>query len=167
MKRILGKPSLAFFGVMMPLALLLPSSTLAHQGHKIGAEEHPAIQARHKLMADSVFAAKQAGKMARGLEAYNAGKAELAMRLIGAAAFNMNNYFPKESIPKKGSKSESSPKIWKNMKDFQAEIKAFQSSSTQAIKQAGQGDDAFKQGFGLVMKSCKSCHEKYRIKKEK
>ncbi len=148
------------------IALLSAGNVYAHKNHKIGASEHPAIKARHKLMADSVFAAKQAGMMVKGATPYDAGKAELSMRLISAAAFNMDKYFPKASIPKKGSKSEASPKIWNDMADFLNEIEKFKVSSNEAIKLAGQGEDAFKGGFMKVMKSCKSCHENYRIKKQ-
>ncbi len=158
-------PSLILASVLF-IALFFVGTVSAHKNHMIGAKEHPAIKARHKLMADSVFAAKQAGGMVKGATPYDAGKAELAMRLISAAAFNMDKYFPKASIPKKGSKSEASPKIWKNMADFLSEIEKFKTSSNAAIKLAGQGEDAFKGGFMGVMKSCKSCHENYRIKKQ-
>jgi len=166
MQNLIRKTPSCILASAIFVMLLSASVTQAHKNHKIGASEHPAIKARHKLMADSVFAAKQAGGMVKGATPYDAGKAELAMRLISAAAFNMDKYFPKDSIPKKGSKSEASPKIWQDMADFLNEIEKFKTSSNAAIKLAGEGEDAFKGGFMSVMKSCKSCHENYRIKKQ-
>ncbi len=155
--------TLLFAGLIAPL-FITPSH--GHKNHAISKDDHPAIQARHSLMEDSAFAAKQAGAMVTGAAPYDAKKAELTMRLIRSSAQNMAHYFPKASLPSPNSKSESSAKIWQNMKDFQAEINSFKQASQNAVKQASQGADAFKTGFSTVMKSCKSCHQKYRIKKK-
>ena len=155
-------------GLVAVLSMVLdPGMVLGHgKGHRIGADEHPAIKARHMLMDNAGFAAKTAGQMVKGAAPYDPLKAGLALRMIQTTAHTMANYFPEASKPAAGSKSEAAPKIWSDMAGFLAEVEKFKAASTAAVKPAGQGLEAFRGAFLQVVKSCKSCHESYRIKKE-
>ena len=161
-----GKIHLKF--ALVSLFIVAAGGTVFGHGedHKIGADEHPAIKARHMLMENAGFATKAAGMMVKGETPYDAVKAELAMRMIQTTAHNMQNYFPDASKPGPKSKSEAAPKIWTDMTGFLAEVAKFKTATSAAIKPAGQGEDAFKAAFISVTKTCKSCHETYRIKKE-
>ena len=158
--------------VALATVFFLVASSGAHRvhahgkGHQIGKDEHSAIQVRHELMTSAALATKTAGAMLKKKMPYNPMTAELAMRTILSTAVTLDSFFPAASKPGKGSKSEASPKIWTDMEGFMKEAQMFKIAAGAAAKTAGKGEAEFKEGFLKVIKSCKSCHESYRIKKE-
>ncbi len=163
----MGKTRIYTLAILSALSIAATGTALGHgENHQIGADEHPDIKLRHTLMDNAGFATKTAGKMIKGEAPYDAAKAELAMRSIETTAHTMDKYFSPASRPGPNSKSEAAPKIWEDMQGFLAEVEKFKKVASAAVKPAGQGADAFRAAFISVTKSCKSCHESYRIKKQ-
>ena len=123
------------------------------------------IKSRREIMKTNGFAAKTAGAMLKGQRPFDAHEAELAMRAINAAAYALVRFFPKGS--ETGGDTAASPKIWQNMKEFLHIADELEEHAEKAIEAARKGEAAFKPAFLEVVKYCKECHEKFRIKKDK
>lgn len=124
------------------------------------------VEDRKELMKSVGKSLKVAIPMVKGEVPFDAAKAEAAMRTINSVPDKFAKLFPEGSDMHE--KTEASPKIWKDMKGFLEKSEALKVASAQAIIAAGKGADAFKASvFGSLVKTCKGCHEGYRIKKEK
>ena len=104
------------------------------------------------------------GAMAKGQTPYDPVKAELTMRAISAVALGIGQYFSADS--KTGGKTTAAPKIWEDMKGFNAALAKFSKDAGTAVGAAKSGEDAWKVAFGKVASNCKSCHQTYRVKKK-
>ncbi len=124
------------------------------------------IQTRKELMGDNLGAIKIAAGMAKGDIAFDAQKAELAMRTMNAVSLGFGNYFGPDMKPPADSKTtfSASPEIWNNMDGFKAQLAQFRADTSAAIKAAGSGEADWKAAFGKVAKNCATCHQNYRVK---
>lgn len=128
------------------------------------AEDIP--KERQELMKTVGKAVKILVPMAKGEATYDAAAAVDAMKAINKVPDAFADMFPKGS--ETGSDTEASPKIWENPEGFKAKAADLKKASAEGIAQAGQGVDALKAVlFGPVLKTCKACHDEYRIKKAK
>lgn len=124
------------------------------------------VKERQELMKTVGKSVKILVPMAKGETTYDAAAAVDAMKAINKVPDAFADSFPKGS--EKVGDTEASPKIWENPSDFKAKAEALKKASAEGIKQAGEGVDALKGVlFGSVLKTCKSCHDEYRIKKKK
>lgn len=124
------------------------------------------VKERQELMKTVKKAVKVLVPMAKGETTYDAAAAVDAMKAINKVPDAFADSFPKGS--EKAGDTEASPKIWENPTDFKAKAADLKKASAEGIAQAGQGVDALKAVlFGSVLKTCKSCHDEYRIKKDK
>ena len=126
-----------------------------------------AIQARKDLMRDNLAAMKVAGGMAKGKIAFDAQKAELAMRTMNAVAIGLGSFYGADSKPPANSKARfsASPEIWKNMSGFKSAVAKFRDDTSAAIK-AASSEGGWKSAFGTVAKNCGSCHQSFRVKNQ-
>ncbi len=124
----------------------------------------PPAKARQDVMETVGFSTKAAAAMVKGEQPFDPVRAELTMRAINAAATAFPHLFPEDS--KTGHETEASPKIWEDREGFLKASATFQERSAKGIAAAKGGLDAFKAAFGATVKTCKSCHESYRIKKQ-
>ena len=124
------------------------------------------VEERKELMKSVGKSLKVAIPMVKGEAPFDAAKAEEAMRTINGVPDKFAKLFPEGSGTH--PKTEASPKIWQDMKGFLAKAEDLKVASAQAMVAAGKGADAFKAAvFGSLVKTCKGCHEGYRIKKDK
>ena len=151
MKRLLG---VAQIGLVASLVL----------GAAHAADMGDPIADRQTIMKNVGAGMKAAGQMVKGETEYDAAKAELAMRVINAAAIGYGHFFPEDS--KTGGDTEAKPTIWEDMDGFQQAREKLVTTSAAAVKASEGGLDSFKAAFGEVGGACKGCHEKYRVKKE-
>lgn len=107
---------------------------------------------------------KISGQMMKGEVEYNAATAEKAMRAINASVEGFGKLFPENSMT--GGKTTAAPAIWKDMAGFNALTTKLAEASVAAADAAKGGKATFGAALGKVGASCKSCHEKYRIKKK-
>ncbi|MDA7946031.1 MAG: cytochrome c [Hyphomicrobiaceae bacterium] len=119
---------------------------------------------RQELMKTVKKAVQVLVPMAKGEAPYDAKAAVDAMKAINGVPDPFVALFPKGS--ETGHDTEASPKIWENPAGFKAKAEEMKTASAEGIKQAGEGVDALKAVlFGQVLKTCKSCHDEYRVKK--
>ncbi len=63
-------------------------------------------------------------------------------------------------------KSDAKPEIYKEMDKFKSIYEKFEADATKLAAAAKSGDQgAVKAAFGEVGKSCKACHDDYRVKR--
>ncbi|MEZ5908040.1 MAG: cytochrome c [Hyphomicrobiaceae bacterium] len=122
------------------------------------------IKERKALMKAVGGATKASAAMVKGEAKFDAAKAAKAMKTIADSAPKFAKMFPANS--KTGGETTAAPKIWTDMKDFVARMDKFRADAAAAEKAAGAGEAAFKTAFAAVAKSCKGCHDVYRVKKK-
>ncbi len=122
------------------------------------------VEDRKELMKSVVKSVKIAVPMAKGEVPFDATAAAAAMQTISGVPDKFVMLFPAGSD--KHEKTEASPKIWTNMKDFMAKADDLKAAIEKTKTAAGEGEGAFKTAvFGSLVKTCKACHDAYRIKK--
>lgn len=186
------RPSLthiALFAAAFALTGLVYFGASAHKGATGIVKDRMHVM---KGMGDNMKALK---KMFDGETPYDQAKAEAAAASIEEHAGKaMTKMFPKGSMQKP---TEATPKIWEDWPGFEANamrlkayagaLKGSLAKPTNAVKPAAAGGDMTQAGaegtawpnaeglvdqppqvaFNYVGKTCKSCHEGFRIKKKK
>jgi cytochrome c556 len=122
-----------------------------------------AIAKRKAIMKSVGGATKTGGQMAKGEIPFDAAKAKESMSTIANGWAEFATLYPKGT--ETGGETTAAPKIWETFDDFDSKGKAMAASAAKAATAASGGLDAFKVSFGEVTKSCKSCHDSYRVKK--
>ena len=117
---------------------------------------------RHELMEDVGGAAKNVGKMMKGEAPFDAAVANESLKTWAAAAEVFGDMFPEGS--ESGYDTEARPTIWSDREGFDAQLAQFADKANAAVAANPQDLDALKAAAGPVFKSCKSCHEDYRVK---
>lgn len=179
---------IALFAAALALSGLVHFDASAHKGAKGVVKERMHVM---KGMGDNMKSLKQ---MFDGEKPYEAAKAEAAAASIekhGGKA--LTKMFPKGSMQKP---TEATPKIWENWEGFEANAMRLQAYAgalkhslaqpANAVQPAAAAGDMTQSGaegtdwpaaaslrdqppqiaFNYVAKTCKSCHEGYRIKKK-
>ncbi len=123
------------------------------------------IKVRQELMKTVGKSTKLSSQMAKGKVPYDGAQAEQAMQTIAGVPDKYVTLFPAGT--EKGGETEASPKIWEDMAGFKASAEKLKVAATAGAQAAKQGKDAFAAAFGELVKTCKGCHEGYRIKKQK
>lgn len=124
------------------------------------------VEERKELMKTVVKSLKLSIKMVKGEMPYDAAVAAAAMQTIHEVPDKYIKLFPEDSDIHPDT--TASPKIWQDMKGFLERAEDLKVASAKTKDAASQGVDAFKAVlFGELVKTCKGCHETYRIKKEK
>lgn len=122
------------------------------------------VEERKELMKSVGKAIKAAVPMAKGEAPYDAAAAADAMKTMNEVPDKFVKLFPEGTGDH--PETEAAPKIWENMDDFVAKANDLKTASAAAMDAAGKGQEAFKAAlFGSVVKTCKGCHDAYRIKK--
>jgi cytochrome c556 len=100
--------------------------------------------------------------MALGKSNFDSFLAEAALSELLLAVEPFNQYF--SQLPDNSSKTEASPDIWTNKKDFELLNTLFIADIQNAIDRESTTAKELKEEFFLITNNCKSCHQKYRIK---
>src|SRR5210317_1958863 len=104
---------------------------------------------RHELMEKSKDAAKPVGGMLKG---------EVDV------ADQFGDLFPEGS--ETGYDTEAKKEIWTDRAGFDAELQKFSDAANAAVAANPQSLEELKAAAGPVFKTCKGCHEGYRVEKE-
>ncbi len=122
------------------------------------------VEDREALMKTVGKSVKLAVSMAKGDVPFDAAAAAAAMQTIHDVPDKFVKLFPQGSD--KHPKTEASPKIWQDMNGFLAKANDLKAASAKTKAAASQGQQAFQAAvFGPLVKTCKGCHDAYRIKK--
>lgn len=123
------------------------------------------VKQRMDMMGDIGDSMKAIGTMMKGEAAYDADAAKAAAMTIVGHADEIPKLFPEGSTQKP---TEALPAIWENWDEFVRITEQMKSDAQQLADAAALATQAsqIRAQFGAVGKSCGSCHEKFRLKKQ-
>lgn len=122
------------------------------------------IETRHELMEDTRDAAKVIGGMLKKEKAFDAQAAMAALKVWEKTALEAGDLFPEGS--ETGHDTEAKATIWSDRAGFDEELANFGAKVDAAIAAEPATLEALNAAAGPVFKSCKSCHEGYRVEKD-
>lgn len=140
------------------IAISISGFAYAHSGAE------GVVKDRMDMMGEIARSMKVIGKMIKGEVEYDAPAAKAAALEIFGHLSHMTEMFPEGSTEKP---SEALPAIWENWDEFATLSDKLKTDAKQLaeVAESTSNADAIKAQFGLVGKSCGSCHEKFRLKK--
>lgn len=136
------------------LALTAATAALAHSG-----VEDPLVLERMELMKTIKDDTAVLGGMVKGDVAFDAARAAEIRDKLSAHAEAIPAHFETKAMD---PKSEAVPVIWEQWVDFEAESEIMRSAAADLDTSSLDG---LRVSFGPLAKSCRSCHESYRIEK--
>ncbi len=113
---------------------------------------------RHALFGLIDTHVEKMGHVVKGHQAYNQEEIQISADVVAALAKVAEQGFAIESAVKG---SDAKPDVWKNKEDFAIELQQLIDTSEALANNAGNEND-FKTNFIPLVKTCKSCHNKYR-----
>jgi len=144
------------FGLVVVLAGVLGASVAI-------AADDP-IKERRQLMKGNGDAVKGIVAMLKGEKPYDGVEVQKSMKDINKSLATFVTLFPKGS--ETGGETAAKPEIWDSKAEFESIAKDLEAATAKAAAAAPGGLDAFKVAFGDVGKTCKACHEKFRVEKK-
>ena len=151
------------------LLVLISATALAACGGSTDDSPEPVAaddprHERHELMEDVGKAAKPVGAMLKGEADYDLNVLLDSMKTFKTVSGSFGDLFPAGS--ETGEGTEAAPAIWEDRAGFEAALGKWQ-DATQAVIDAQPAtlEDAMPLA-GAVFKSCKNCHDTYRIEEE-
>jgi cytochrome c556 len=127
------------------------------------AEDDPRV-VRHELMEDVGDAAKVVGAMLKGEREYDAAAAAESLATFSEVASKFGDLFPAGT--ETGADTEAAPAIWEDRAGFDAALKDWSDATAAAVAAAPATLEDAKPVLGAVFKTCKGCHDTYRIEDE-
>ncbi len=121
------------------------------------------IKERMKVMKFIAQNTKMIAPYAMGSSEMNFKAVEGAAMQISMAAQNVMAKFPKGST---SEESEAKPNIWENWDEFLDMLTTLSADAAKLSVIAKNNEDGVMEQFGKMTGNCKSCHTKYRQKKE-
>ena len=118
-------------------------------------------EARHDLMEDVGGAAKTIGKMLKEEAPFDAAQAMEALQVWADSAEPFGDMFPKGS--ETGFDTEAKSTIWSDRAGFEQALAAFKEKAEAAVAANPQTLAELQPAAGPVFKTCKGCHESYRV----
>jgi len=122
------------------------------------------ILARQELMEDTRDAAKVIGGMLRQQQPFDADAAMAALKVWQETAAKAGDLFPEGSGV--GHDTEAKITIWTDRAGFDEKMADFGTKVDAAIAASPDSLEALNAAAGPVFKSCKACHEGYRVEKD-
>lgn len=129
--------------------------------HLVFASDKAPQQLRQDVMKDVRQAAKPVGNMLRGNEDYDAATVMASLEVFSEAAAKYGDLFPQGS--ESGFETEAAPAIWEDRAGFDKALAAFADATSLALESAPQTLDEARETVSPVFKTCKGCHDNYRI----
>ena len=119
---------------------------------------------RHELMEGAKDAAKSIGGMLKGELDFDAATAMENFQAWAEVAAQAGDLFPEGS--ETGYDTEAKATIWSDRAGFNQRLDDFSMAVNSGIEASPQSLEELKAAAGPVFKTCKSCHEGYRVEKE-
>jgi len=126
------------------------------------AGSDPILKRQH-LMEDTRDAAKVIGGMLKQEQPFDAETAMEAFKVWKTTATQAGDLFPEGSGT--GHDTEAKVTIWTDRDGFNGKIADFDTAVNAAIAAKPDSLEALKAAAGPVFKTCKGCHEGYRVEK--
>jgi cytochrome c556 len=138
--------------IVLLSALLLPAFAIAG--------DDP-IKEREELMEQTRDAMKPLGAMAKGEQAFDAAVVQASLETFTHAANQFGSLFPEGSETGGGTEAKST--IWTDRAGFNQALADF-GQAVDAAKEANpQSVEELKPVLGSIGKTCKGCHDGYRV----
>ena len=122
------------------------------------------ISARQDLMDANKDAAKVIGGMLKEERPFDADAAMEALKTWQKSANERGDLFPEGSDT--GHDTEAKATIWTDREGFDADMAEFKTAADAAVAAQPGTLEALNAAAGPVFKTCKSCHEDYRVEKD-
>ncbi len=145
---------------MLRFALILATLLAFVPALSVMAGDSPQ-EARHELMEGVGGAAKDIGKMLKGEAPFDAALANEGLQTWADAAATFGDLFPEGS--ESGYDTEAKATIWTDRAGFDEQLGMFAEAADAAVAANPQSLEELKPAAGAVFKTCKSCHEGYRV----
>ena len=113
---------------------------------------------RQALMKQNGAATRVLAGMVKGQTPFDANAAQVAFRVLNAAALGFGYMFPDGS--QTGAETEAAPTIWSDRAGFDAAVAKYVADTSVTITDL----DSLKAAFGKAASNCGSCHQAYRTK---
>lgn len=147
---------------MLRIIKSITLSTLFIAGVAIAGSDP--IKTRQHLMEDTRDAAKVIGGMLKQEQTFDAEAAMAAFKVWKKTALEAGDLFPEGS--ETGHETEAKASIWTDRDGFNQKMADFNTQVDAAIAASPDSLEALKGAAGPVFKTCKGCHEGYRVEKE-
>lgn len=128
------------------------------------AESDDPRHERHELMEDVRDAAKPVGQMLRGELEFDADVVMASLETWHAASLVFGDLFPEGTDT--GMKTRAAPAIWEDRAGFEATLVRWREAIESAQAAAPTTLEEGRPVLGPVFKTCKGCHDTYRIEEE-
>lgn len=122
------------------------------------------IETRQQMMKDTREAAKVVGGMLKEEQPFDAVAAMDALKVWENTAAQVGDLFPAGS--ETGHDTEAKSTIWSDREGFEQKLADFGTAVDAAIAAGPDSLEALNTAAGPVFKTCKACHEGYRIDEE-
>ncbi len=122
------------------------------------------IEERQNLMEKTRDAAKVIGGMIKQEREFDAGEAMMALEVWQKTAAEVGELFPEGSAV--GHDTEAKVTVWSDRAGFDEKLGDFATAVDAAIAANPDNLDGLKAAAGPVFKTCKGCHEGYRVEKD-
>jgi len=122
------------------------------------------IKSRQQSMEDTRDAAKVIGGMLKQKQPFDAEAAMAAFKVWKKTATQAGDLFPEGS--ETGHDTEAKATIWTDRDGFNEKMANFDTQVDAAIAAKPDSLEALNAAAGPVFKTCKACHEDYRVEKE-
>lgn len=119
---------------------------------------------RHEAMEEVRDAAKVIGAMLKGEREYDVEAVQTSLDVFDDVSSYFGDLFPEGT--ETGEDTEAAPAIWEDRAGFEAALQEWRDASIAAIDADPQTLDAAKPVLGPIFKTCKGCHDTYRIEDE-
>ena len=162
----------------MKTTLVLVAAVIAAGGVTFAQGQSPASSQGQAASAGEVVKARQQGLKSLGAafkvirdelkgDSPDATKIRKASADITQAARAIEGWFPAGTGPDSGVKTDAKPEVWTDPAGFASARDAFVREGKKWAQLGNSTDaSAWKEGAASLGQSCKSCHDKYRVKKE-
>ena len=154
------KKVLAVTGVTILLATSMSAALFAHSGAS------GIVKERMDAMKEIGKGMKSLGAMAKGQTKLSGSAIEAAAKTISEHSAKIEELFPDTPKSRKGHLTEAAPAIWEDNAGFLALAEQMAKNATDLSMAAASLDRKGLGGFVQKLAAdCKSCHQKFRIKK--
>lgn len=119
---------------------------------------------RHELMEGVRDAAKPVGKMLRGEAEFDADVLTTSLKVFHDASGKFGELFPPGT--ETGMDTEAAPAIWEDREGFDQALADWRAAVEKAMEAKPATLEDAKPVVGPIFKTCKNCHDNYRIEEE-
>lgn len=146
-----------------PARILITFITMIIGGAAAAADDDPRHE-RHELMEDVGEAAKPVGEMLKGEAAYDPDILMASLQTFQNVSMKFGDLFPPGT--ETGMDTEAAPAIWEDRDGFDQALANWREAIDAAIAANPMNLEDAKPVAGAVFKTCKGCHDTYRLADE-